>query len=314
MKISKIFTMLLVLAVALAMTACSKSSKKYTIGYSSIASAIAPLTKALEQNITKECKERDWKLTSLSAEGDIQKQGEQIATLITQKPNLLLLFAGDDAISINWVKDIRAAGIPCVMIMLNVDEKGRQYVNAFVGPDQEAMTKKIAETIVKKHGPNAGLTIVSISGVPVQYDYRVRLKGFKEGIAKTNYKLIGPQYAYSSREKAQGFMETYISTYGKKINVLMGFDDDLTLGGIAAINEAGLKGIEVYSITGQVEALKAIKEGKMEMTVMSRTDLMAKKAFEVAEKILAGEKVEYNNPTEIFYITKENVDNYKGEF
>ena len=278
--------------------------------------SIAPWAKAMNVNVEKECKAKGWDVISLSAEGDMQKQTEQVNTLITKKVDLIILFAGDNKISIDWVKKIRNAGIPCIMVALNVDPVGRQYVNAFVGPDQEAMTKKIADYIIKKHGADANLTIVSISGVPVQYDYIVRLKGFKDGIAKTKYKFIGPEYAYSSRADAQKFMETYISVYGKKINVLMGFDDDLTLGGIAAIEEAGLKGIEVYSITGQNEAIKAVKDGKIEMTVMNRTDLMAKKAAELAEKIFEGKKIDFNQPTELIYITKDNVNKYigKGEF
>jgi ABC-type sugar transport system substrate-binding protein len=319
-KMKKILLIAGIVVLAAVVMGCSGSKKAapkkvYSIGYSSIASSIAPWANAMEQNIKKECDARGWTLTSLSAEGDMQLQTEQVHTLITKKPDVIVLFAGDNAVSVDWVKDIHAAGIPCVMVALNVNEEGRQYVNAFVGPDQEAMTKKIAETIVQKHGKDAGLLITCISGVPVQYDYIIRLKGFKEGIEGTNYKFVGPEYAYSSRADAQGFMETYISTYKDKINVLMGFDDDLTLGALKAIDEAGLTGkIEVYSVTGQVEALKAIKDGKMAMTVMNRTDLIAKKAAEVIEKIMAGEKIEYNQPTEVFYITKENVDQYQGEF
>jgi len=33
----------------------------------------------------------------------------------------------------------------------------------------------------------------------------------------------------------------FISTYGKQINVLMGFDDDLTLGGVNALQAAGIR-------------------------------------------------------------------------
>ncbi len=289
--------------------------KKVTVGYSSIASAIAPWTNAMEQNIKKECDSRGWELISLSAEGDIQLQTEQIQTLITKGPDVIVLFAGDNAVSIDWVRDIADAGIPCVMVALNVDPEGRQYVEAFVGPDQEEMTKKIAQYITDKHGKDAGLLVTSISGVPVQYDYIVRLKGFQSGLEGTNYTFVGPEYAYSSRSDAQGFMETYLSVYGDDIDVMMGFDDDLTLGAVAAIEEAGKTGdIEVYSVTGQVEALQAIKDGKMEMTVMNRTDLIAGKAAQVIEKILAGESVDYNQNTEVFYITKDNVDQYEGEF
>ena len=318
MKAGKIGILVLAVLLIASVSVFAKGQsedKTITVGYSSIASAIAPWTNAMEQNLKKECDARGWNLVSLSAEGDIQLQTEQISTLITRNPDVIVLFAGDNAVSVDWVQEIDDAGILCVMSALNVDEEGREYVEAFVGPDQEEMTKMIAQKIIEKHGKDANLLVPMISGVPVQYDYIVRLKGFQAGMASSNYELVGPEYAFSSRAEAQGFMETYISIYGDKIDILMGFDDDLTLGAIAAIEEAGLTGqIEVYSITGQVEALQAIKDGKMEMTVMNRTDLITAKAAEVIEKLFAGEDVAYNQETEVFFITKDNVDQYEGEF
>ena len=292
-----------------------EKEKAYTIGYCTMGYSIAPWVLFLGDNLKAECEKRGWKFNMLSAEGDSELQAEQIQTMISKKPDLILIFAGDASLCVDWVKDIDAAGIHSVLVGMDVKEEGRKYATAFVGPDQEQMTYNVASGIIKEYGPDAGLTIAQIGGVPQQYDYIVRVKGFNEACKNTNYTLIEPEWAHSNRADAQGKMENLLATYGDKIDILMGYDDDLTLGAVAAIEEAGLTGdIKVYSITGMVEALHAIEEGRMVMTVQNSTAEIARVCGNVMDKILAGESVEYNNPSELFYITKENVADYKGEF
>ncbi|MBP1736454.1 MAG: ribose transport system substrate-binding protein [Oscillospiraceae bacterium] len=286
-----------------------------TIAYSAIAgSDLAPWTGAIWNTLQSECDEKGWDFYPLSAAGSVDTQAEQIESLIAQEPDYFLLFAGDVNMAVDWVKEISEAGIPVIMVALDVAEEGQQYVSAFVGPDQEAMTQKVAQTIIDKNGADAGLNIVCISGVPVQQDYIVREAGFTETIkANSNYTILDTQYAMSSRDQAKAYMEQYLSTYGDKIDVVMGYDDDLTMGAIQAIDEAGKTGeIQVYSITGQNEALTAISEGKLEMTVMNRADLVAKKSIDVVEALAKGETVEYNQPTELTYIDSTNIAQYLG--
>jgi ABC-type sugar transport system substrate-binding protein len=295
--------------------ATTEVPKDLTIAYSAIAGTdLAPWCGAIWTTLQNECKSRGWTFQPLSAAGSVDKQSEQIQTLIDMKPDYFLLFAGDVTQAADWVKQISDAGIPVIMVALDVAEAGKQYVKAFVGPDQEKMTQKVAQTIIDKNGKDAAQNIVCISGVPVQQDYIVREKGFKETItANSNYQILDTQYAMSSRDTAKQIMEKYIQTYGSKINIVMGYDDDLTMGAIQAIDEAGLTGkIQVYSITGQNEAMKAISEGKLAMTVMNRADLIAKKSIDVVEKLATKQTVDYNQTTELTYIDSTNVSSYLG--
>lgn len=292
-----------------------KNGENLVIGYSAIATFLAPWSNCLAENMQKECDEQGWDLISLSAEGDVDVQTEQIYELIKKDPDIIVLFAGDQDAAVDWVKEISAAGIPCIMLAMNVDEEGQKYVNAYVGPDQSAMCQDIAKYIIDKNGADARLNIVSISGVPVQDDYILRLAGFKAGIAATNYNFHEPEYAYSSSDDAKTYMESFIDTYGEYIDVFMGFDDTLTMGAIEAIDEAGMTGkVQVYSITGQSDALEAIREGKMEMTVMNRTDEIVSRCSDVIQMMIEGQSFDYYQETPVHQITINNIDQYEPEF
>jgi ABC-type sugar transport system substrate-binding protein len=288
---------------------------KVVIGYSSIAYSIAVLPQYIFAGLEADCKTRGWELQHLSAEGDAMLQGEQISQLIQQDLDYLVVFPADPMLAVDWMKEVSEAGIPAVMIHTDVAEVGREYAKAYCGPDNYAMAESLAKAVVEKYGADAGIGIVEIGGVPVQSDYIERVAGFDDYIkANSNFKVLGLEWAYSNRADAQSYMENFISTYGNQINVLMGFDDDLTLGGVNALQAAGMTDVGVYSITGQKEAIQAIKDGKMTMTAYYSTAATAQNALKCIDDLAAGKTIEYFHYTDVPLITKENADKYEGEF
>ncbi len=289
-----------------------------TIAYSAIAYSIAVLPQYLYSNLEATCKERGWEFVPLAAEGDAMLQGEQVNQLVQQDPDYFVLFPADPALAVDWVQAIGDAGIPCITLHTDVaaNEDGTPNANvaAYCGPDNVAMAADIAKTLIEKHGADAGLKIVEIGGVPVQSDYIQRVAGFDEYIkANSNYEILGIEWAFSSRADAQGYMESFIGTYGDEIDVLMGFDDDLTLGGVNALQEAGMTDVEVYSITGQKEAMTAVQDGKMTLTAFYSTAAAVADVFSVIDQLSAGETPEYYHYTATPHVTSENVAEYASQ-
>jgi ABC-type sugar transport system substrate-binding protein len=292
-----------------------KNGERFVIGYTASAYAIAPWAHSLGDNIQKICDENGWEFIMLAAEADMSLQAEHVTNLVLQDCDVIVLLAGDTAAAVTWAQEIYDANIPAIFVAADVNDEGKQYAYAYVGPDQYQFSAELAQYIVDKHGADAGLTVCSINAVPEQYDFVQRELGFKSVMDKTNYNYIGPEYAYVDRSLAVQIMENYISTYGDDIDVVVGFDDDITLGAVQAIEEAGLTGkIEVYSITGQSEAFEAIRNGSMVMTVQNRTSDITAKLAEVIKAYIAGEKIDYNQPTEVNFISAENVDKFEPEF
>ena len=86
---------------------------------------------------------------------------------------------------------------------------------------------------------------------------------------------------------------------------------------VAMLDEAGKTGqIKVYSFTGQNDAIQAVKDGKLEMTVMNRADDIAAETCVAMNEYFSTGSTEYYHYTDLIYITKDNVDQFigKGEF
>lgn len=254
---------------------------------------------------------------TLDAQTDTAKIAEYCQQMIDANVDALVIFGGDPKANSDIAKTADEAGIPVFMAALDVSEEGRQYVKACVGPDQKAMCEEIGKYIIDQNGADAGCKVVQISGVPFLDDYIQREAGFAEAMKGTNYDVLEADYAYSSRSDAKTFMENHIQAEGDSINIVMGYDDDLTMGAVAAIDEAGLTGkIKVYSITGQNDAIQAVADGKMELTVMNRADAISQELVNAMAEVFTNGTTEYYHYTDLTYITKDNVNDYigKGEF
>jgi simple sugar transport system substrate-binding protein len=98
-------------------------------------------------------------------------------------------------------------------------------------------------------------------------------------------------------------MEAFLKAEGKKINVLFAHNDDMAIGAIQAIEEAGLKpgkDITIISIDGVKGAFEAMMAGKLNVTVEC-SPLLGPQLMETARAVLAGKPV----PKRI--VTKEGI-------
>lgn len=287
-----------------------------TIGYVTINGA-APWGGVISTKLDEFVKAAGGTCKILDAQTDTAKIAEYCQQMIDASVDALVIFGGDPSANSDIAKTADEAGIPVFMAALDVSENGRQYVKACVGPDQKAMCEEIGKFIIEQNGADAGCKVVQISGVPFLDDYIQREAGFAEAMKGTNYDILEADYAYSSRSDAKTFMENHIQAEGDSINIVMGYDDDLTMGAVDAIQEANLGDkIKVYSFTGQNDAIQAVKDGKLEMTVMNRADDIAAETCVAMNEYFSTGSTEYYHYTDLIYITKDNVDQFigKGEF
>jgi simple sugar transport system substrate-binding protein len=99
-----------------------------------------------------------------------------------------------------------------------------------------------------------------------------RMRGFREVIEQdTRFQIMRSQSGDFTRAKGKEVMEAFIKAEGqKKIDVLFAHNDDMAIGAIQAIEEAGFKpgeDIRIVSIDGVRGAFEAMKEGKLNATV-----------------------------------------------
>ncbi|MEA2711110.1 MAG: galactofuranose transport system substrate-binding protein, partial [Phycisphaerales bacterium] len=107
-------------------------------------------------------------------------------------------------------------------------------------------------------------------------------------------KIIKSQTGDFTRAGGKEAMQAFLkSPEGKQINAVYAHNDDMALGAIQAIEEAGLKpgqDITIVSIDGVRGAFEAMAEGKLNCTVEC-SPLLGPAAFDAVEAALAGKEL-----------------------
>ena len=136
--------------------------------------------------------------------------------------------------------------------------------------------------------------IIELQGTPGAAPAIDRKKGFEEGIAKfPGMKIIASQSGDFRRSGGKEVMEALLKKYGGEVTAVYAHNDDMALGAIQAIEEAGKKPgteIVVVSVDGVKSAFEAIVAHKANCTVECNP-LLGPMAFEAVDKALAGEKL-----------------------
>ncbi len=106
-------------------------------------------------------------------------------------------------------------------------------------------------------------------------------------------KIIDSQPSDFTRAGGKEVMAAFLRRHGNKINALYSHNDDMAIGAIQAIEEAGLKpgtDIKIVSIDAIHDAFVAMMAGKLNATVECNP-LLGPEFFDMALKVVNGEPV-----------------------
>ncbi|OOG43795.1 ABC transporter substrate-binding protein [Polaromonas sp. A23] len=225
-----------------------------------------------------------------------QKQENQIKAIrsfIAQKVDVIILAP---LVTTGWdtvLREAKAAKIPVILESRNVVVKDASTWTTFVGSDFVEEGRRAAQWLLGHTKNTTGdVNIVELQGTVGSDPAIERKKGFEE-VLKSNprYKIIRSQTADFTRAKGKEVMEAFLKAEGKKINVLYAHNDDMAIGAIQAIEEAGLKPAKDVLVIG-VDAVKGAFEamiaGKMNVSVECNP-LLGPQLMEAAAKAASGQ-------------------------
>jgi len=224
-----------------------------------------------------------------------QKQENQIKALrafIAQKVDVI---AFSPVVESGWgtvLREAKAAKIPVILSDRAVDEKDDSLWVTFMGSDFVEEGRRAGRWLVEKmKGSTGDVNIVELQGTVGSAPAIDRKKGFEE-IIKTNprYKIIRSQTGDFTRAKGKEVMEAFLKAEGKKINVLYAHNDDMAIGAIQAIEEAGFKpakDIIIISVDAVKGAFEAMIAGKLNVSVEC-SPLLGPQLMQAAKDLKAG--------------------------
>lgn len=295
------------LASSLLVTGCNNSSsnkpdsakpgssatpeKQLTVGFSQIGAESSWRT-AETESIRSEAEARGVNLKFSDAQ---QKQENQIKSLnafIAQGVDAIILAP---VVKTGWeqvLKKAKKQNIPVILVDRGIEVEDDSLYTTLIASDFVAEGRMAGEWLAKKTGGKAN--VVELQGTPGADPAIERKKGFEEAIAKhPDIKIIKSQTGDFTLGKGKEVMEAFLKSGGEPIHAVYAHNDDMALGAIQAIQEAGKKpgeDIIVVSIDGVKPAFEAMVEGTLNCTVEC-SPLLGPAAFDAVNKAVAGEKL-----------------------
>ena len=261
--------------------------RQITVGFSQIGAESAWRT-ANTDSIRSEAEKRGVKLQFSDAQQKQENQIKAIKNFIAQKVDVI---AFSPVVETGWepvLKEAKEAGIPVIVSDRRPDVPDDLYVT-FIGSDFIAEGRMAAEWLAKKTGGKA--VIAELTGTPGSAPANDRKKGFADELAKyPDMKVVFSQTGEFTRAKGKEVMEAFLkSPDGANVTALYAHNDDMALGAIQAIEEAGKKpgkDIVIVSIDGVKGAFEAMVAGKLNCSVECNP-LLGPPLFDAVEAVLA---------------------------
>ena len=204
------------------------------------------------------------------------------------------------------LKEAKDAKIPVIIVDRDLKVEDDSLYVAKIGTNMitegekgfEWLAKYANEKQLKPRDGGQQLNIVVLEGTVGSTAALGRTKGFNDAMAaspdKAKFNILASQTGEFTRQKGQEVMESFLKSYGSKIDILVAQNDDMALGAVQAIEAAGLKpgkDITILSFDGVKGIFQAMIEGKTNCTVECNP-LQGELLMETAKKVLAGEKVD----------------------
>jgi ribose transport system substrate-binding protein len=244
---------------------------------------------------------------------DVAAQVSQVETLISQKPDVLVILPHEGGPLTPVAEKAMQAGIPVV----NVDREFSTPAayRTWIGGDNYGIGKAAANLIANQL--NCKGNVVEIQGIAGISVTELRTKGFTDGIKRCNggIKVVARQPADFLPDKGLQVMETILQGQ-KDIDAVYTHDDDMAMGVVQAIRNANRQDqMFVTGAGGSKDAMNLIAEGDLYRATFLYNPSMSGSAVSIAKLIAErkglSELLEPEVPSRIELpattVTKENV-------
>ena len=279
-----------------------------------------------------ENKQRRIIVSTKSGNDDQQEQNEKVEEMIDAGCDVLCINLVDRTAPSRIVRMARNEDIPVIFFNREpVREDLMQWEKLYyVGCDAEQsgiMQGEIAAEYINSHPE-----VDKNEDGKIQYVLLEGEAGHQDAISRTEYSVktlmkndvilekLSYQLADWNRGQAENRMNRLISQYGKEIELVIFNNDEMALGAVEAYRTVGYAREDwpvIFGIDGLEDALKAVKAGEMQGSILNDRVDQAKEMAKMAVKLFEGEDFDQENLKEGRYYFSEyqkvdssNIDEY----
>ncbi|MPV55055.1 LacI family transcriptional regulator [Burkholderia sp. HI2761] len=289
--IRKLAATAIVAATAVLATGAHAQQKPITLGFSQVGAESAWRT-ANTVSVKGAAKDAGINLKFSDAQQKQENQIRAIRSFIAQKVDVI---AFSPVVESGWepvLTEAKAAHIPVILTDRAVDVKDPSLFVTMIGSDFLEEGRRAGHWMEEHYKNDPGpINIVELQGTVGSAPANDRRAGLLE-VIKNNpkFKVIASQSGDFTLAGGKQVMEAFAKTYGKQINVVYAHNDDMALGAIQAMEEAGIKpgkDVSVVSFDATKGGFQAMIAGKINVDVEC-SPLLGPQLMSAVKDVVAG--------------------------
>lgn len=218
------------------------------------------------------------KYISTDAQNSAQKQAADIESLISQKPDVIIVVPYDSDGILPSIKAIKDAGIKAIAYDVQFEDPDSLYITF----DNVGVGKLMAETMLKD-GKKSG-NFAYVMGDKGDPNTQFLAKGFEEvlkpEVDSGKIKIVCNNYVDGWKpDNAQKVMEQCLTANDNKVDAVISENDGMASGVVAALTAQGMAGsVPVTGQDGDKAALNRIAMGTQLVSIWKDSRILGKEA------------------------------------
>jgi galactofuranose transport system substrate-binding protein len=240
-------------------------------------------------------------------------QENQIATLRSFVSEHVDVIVFSPVVESGWdlvLTEIRSAQIPVILMDRNIEVSDESLYVSLVGSDFVEQGRRAGRWMLEHTRDEPGdISILELRGSDGSAPANDRKLGFAQAIGTDHrYRIVESRSGDFFRARARQITAEYLARNDRQIRVIFAHNDGMALGGIDALEAAGLKpgtDVLVIAIEGSREGLEAIVAGKLNVSV-EVNPLLGPQLIALARDAAAGKPVPRRVVTQETIFSREN--------
>ncbi|MBB6636371.1 ABC transporter substrate-binding protein [Cohnella thailandensis] len=269
-----------------------RAEKPLVIGFSQLGSESA-WRMANTASVREAAKESGISLLLENAEQSQPKQFEAVREFIRRKVDVIAIAPVVESGWSGILQEAKLAGIPVVILDRSVNVEDTSLFVTTIGSDFYEEGVKAGKYLLDRMQNQAGpIRIAELQGTAGSSPSIQRGEGFRSVVkARTDMVITQSAPADFTENKGKEVMQELLQVpVEERPQVLFAHNDDMAIGAIEAIKEAGLrpgKDIVILSVDGSRSALQLLNDGELN-AVVECNPLLGPLLMQAAKEIMAG--------------------------
>jgi ribose transport system substrate-binding protein len=279
------------------------------IGFSQV-TLQSPFYVELKEGAEAAAKAGGDQLIFLDANGDVNKQNNDIQDLISRGVKILVLNPVNPQAVAPSIEAAKSAGIP----VITVDRPVEKGAVAHVGRDNVKMGNLVGQAVLEylksKNISPASAKVIEIQGDAGGIVMANRRDGFHAAVKAAGVPIIEGPYSEYIRANAVTATQDLLQAH-PDVKVVYAHNDDMALGALQVLKEAGRNDVAVAGIDGLSEALKIMQpDGQYIATALNDPRYLGDVTIQTARQVAAKKSVPAFIDAGTTLVTSANVSQF----